>query len=261
MFIISCFSNKAGFLYTCYKGLYKRTKLPGGVASELKMDNAELSPVAQAVHSHRGRNTVKKKEFTNSRPGKPGFVKGAAEARMLPLCSGWRPGPRPGRVAPPPPSSMSRSHTRAVGRGGGRGRQPGDAADLAAGAGTGRPKRVAGGHGAERRVRILASSQPRVPGGVHATQVVQAVGGGHQRVHFALPAFKLGQVVQAGHDGSDRLLHQGDQLLAVHVLGLPRSRERRGGVLLRFFVPSDDLVPKHRFQDAIHLRRERRKRR
>lgn len=149
MFIISCFSNKAGFLYTCYKGLYKRTKLPGGVASELKMDNTELSSAAQAVHSHRGRNTVKKKEFTNSRPGKPGFIKGAAEAQMLPLCSGWRPGPRPGRVAPPTPSCTARSSTRAVGRRGGQGQQPGDAAELAAGAGTGGPERAAGGRGAE----------------------------------------------------------------------------------------------------------------
>lgn len=235
MFIISCFSNKAGFLYTCYKGLYKRTKLPGGVASELKMDNTELSSAAQAVHSHRGRNTVKKKEFTNSRPGRPGFVKGAAEAQMLPLCSGWRPGPRTGPAVPPsqaPCPAPALELSGGVGDGGG---SPATPRSSQLELGQADRSRAAGGRGAERRIRILASSQPRVPGGVHATQVVQAVGGGHQRVHFALPAFKLGQVVQAGHDGGDRLLHQGDQLLAVHVLGLPRSRERRGGVLLRFF--------------------------
>lgn len=104
-----------------------------------------------------------------------------------------------------------------------------------------------------------AVSQPGVPGGVHAAQVVQTVGSGHQGVHFALPTLKLGKVVQTGHDGGDSFLNQGHQLLAVHVLWLPSGRERRGGVLLSFFVPSNDLVPKHSFQDTIHLCEERMK--
>ena len=34
VFIISCFSNKVGFLYTWYKALYKSLKLLGGITSE-----------------------------------------------------------------------------------------------------------------------------------------------------------------------------------------------------------------------------------
>lgn len=92
-----------------------------------------------------------------------------------------------------------------------------------------------------------------MPGRVHATQVVQAVGSSHQGVHLALPTVELGQVVQAGHDGSDSFLNQGDQLLAVHVLRLPGGRQGRGSVLLGLFVPSNDLIPEHSFQNAIHL--------
>lgn len=64
-------------------------------------------------------------------------------------------------------------------------------------------------------------SQPGVPGGVHPAEVVQAVGSCHQGVDFAFPSLKLGQVVEPSHDGSDSFLNQRNQLLAVHVLGLP----------------------------------------
>lgn len=64
-------------------------------------------------------------------------------------------------------------------------------------------------------------SQPGVPGGIHPAEVVQAVCSCYQSVDFALPSLKLSEVVKARHDGSHGFLNQGNQLLAVHVLGLP----------------------------------------
>lgn len=189
--------------------------------------------------------------FTYSRPGNLGSLKGYFKSFVS--ASAFR-GPHLHGSAPSALTSRPFSHSQ-QGQGctaGAQGtEQHMDQAEEARG---GRRGHLRGG----LQLRVgMAVSQPGVPGGVHAAQVVQAVGGGHQRVHLALPTFKLGEVVQAGHDGGDSFLHQGDQLLTVHVLWLPSGRERRRGVLLRLFVPSDDLIPKHSLQDAVHLCEER----
>lgn len=113
------------------------------------MEDTELFSTVQSVHSHRGRNMIKKNSQRNSRPGNPGYLKGQFKS----LGGGWAL-PFLSASLSSAGSSLARTLRRAASAGS-HCRTPAHTM-----VGADRAVKAAGSGG--------AGSQPRVPGGVHA---------------------------------------------------------------------------------------------